>query len=116
MQPILTLLKETENINLSPDLLDPEPHGIDKHVLAASKRHGGQHQGSKGTDQWITSKAYVIQSYQLLLFNMLFHYSDDIYGDQTISVNFDGEEKAAKVCSSEYLILTRVCVNCLSCN
>lgn len=101
LQPILTLLKETENMNLSPDLLEPEPHGINKQVLEASRRHR-QQQGSKVTDQWTTSKAYVATCYHyciiLLLLVLLWLYcSDDIYGDQTVSISFDGEDKAAKV-------------------
>ncbi len=58
LQPILQLLKETENINLAPELLEPEPRGINKHLLEAARRHRGQ-QSSKTTDQWNTSRAYV---------------------------------------------------------
>lgn len=75
LEPILKLLKDTEKINLAPEILDPEPRGIQHRIVEATNRlgHGTKH--TIGNEQWVTSKI------------------DDIYGDQTISVDIGTEDE-----------------------
>ena len=60
LEPILKLLKDTEKINLAPEILDPEPRGIQHRIVEATNRlgHGTKH--TIGNEQWVTSKMYVI--------------------------------------------------------
>lgn len=58
LSPILELLRETENLNLAPELLEPEPQSIAEGVLEAQQRRGMVGKGSNELHSWSTKKAY----------------------------------------------------------
>ena len=57
LSPILELLRETENLSLAPELLEPEPQSIAESVLEAQQRRGMVGKGDKDLHTWSTKKA-----------------------------------------------------------
>ena len=57
LRPVLDLLRQTENLNLAPELLDPEPHGIGDRIRQIKIR-SGMIKPSK--EEWTASKTYVM--------------------------------------------------------
>ncbi|CAI8025266.1 General transcription factor IIE subunit 1 [Geodia barretti] len=78
LRPILDLLREVENINLSPEILEPELHSIQQHLQSCGVVSGKS--GGKNQELGWNSKQAV-----------------DLYGgDQTISVSIGSEQELKK--------------------